>query len=311
MTPGNLRSRLARLLGAEPPASAPSIEVLAAQPRDGYAEQRVRFAGAEGDVPAYLLVPDGAGDGAPAPGVVVHHQHHSEWHLGKSEVAGRAGDALQAFGPDLARRGLVVLAPDAAGFEDRRATGPGTDPRDDDARRYANELAFRLVGGGLLMTTVLRDAFAALSALAGHASVDPAAVGLAGHSYGGTTALFHAALDERVRFVAASGCAGTYRRRIADGTPIELASVVPGIRAVADLDDVVGLIAPRPLLLVSATGDAYSADADEIERAVAPRFPRGALRHARFSGGHALTPERRALILGWLAKAAATCRSSR
>ena len=114
-----------------------------------------------------------------------------------------------------------------------------------------------------------------------------------------------------MRFVAASGCACTYRRRIADGTPIELASVVPGIRAVADLDDVVGLIAPRPLLLVSATGDAYSADADEIERAVAPRFPRGALRHARFSGGHALTPERRALILGWLAEAAATCRPSR
>ena len=74
MTPGNLRSRLSRLLGAEPPASAPSIEVLAAQPRDGYVEQRVRFAGAEGDVPAYLLVPDSAGDRAPSPGVVVHHQ---------------------------------------------------------------------------------------------------------------------------------------------------------------------------------------------------------------------------------------------
>ena len=78
MTPGNLRSRLSRLLGAEPPASAPSIEVLAAQPRDGYVEQRVRFAGAEGQVPAYLLVPGGAGDRAPSPGVVVHHQHSED-----------------------------------------------------------------------------------------------------------------------------------------------------------------------------------------------------------------------------------------
>jgi dienelactone hydrolase len=308
MTPGNLRAGLTSLLGAEPPATAPSLEVLADIPRDGYTEQRVRFAGFEGEVPAYLLLPDAAR--FPAPGVVVHHQHHSEWHLGKSEVAGRAGDPLQAFGPELARRGLVVLAPDAAGFEDRRATGPGTEPRADDARRYGNELAFRLVGGSLLMTVVLGDALAGLSALAAHPSVRAAAVGVAGHSYGGTTALFHAALDERVRFAAVSGCASTYRRRIADGTSIELASVVPGIRAVADLDDVVGLIAPRPLLLVSASGDPYSADADEVERAVAPRFPPGALRHARFDGGHALTPERRALILGWLAEAAATCRPS-
>jgi len=139
--------------------------------------------------------------------------------------------------------------------------------------------------------------------------VDPDAIGAAGHSMGGTTTLFHAAVDERVRFAAVSGAACTYRRRIADGTAIELASAIPGIVAVADLDAVAGLVAPRPLLFVSATEDRYSADADAIEQAIAPRFPRGALRHARYDGGHALTPERFATIVDWLAEAGATCRT--
>ena len=131
MTPDDLRARLTALLDFAAPEAPPEFGVVALGARDGYVEQRVVFPGFEGDVPAFLLVPGGAG--RPLPAVVVHHQHHGEWHVGKSEVAGLAGDPLQAFGPALARRGLVVLAPDAPGFEDRRASCPGTDPRGDEA----------------------------------------------------------------------------------------------------------------------------------------------------------------------------------
>jgi len=307
MDADDLRARLTALVGFAVGRPPSAIDVLERVARDGYTEERVAFAGSEGDVPAFLLLPDSA---RRVPGVVVHHQHHSQWHWGKSEVAGLAGDPLQGFGPALARRGLVVLAPDAPGFEDRRASGPGTDPRgEDDRYRYLNEMGHRLVAGRLLMTTALRDAAAALSALSAHPAVDADAVGVAGHSMGGTTALFHAALDERVRFAAVSGAACTYRRRIADGTAIEAASAIPGIVGVADLDDIAGLVAPRTLLLVSATEDRYSADADAIEHAIAGRFPAGALRHARFDGGHTLTPERFAAVVDWLAEAAATCRT--
>jgi dienelactone hydrolase len=305
MSASDLRARLSSLVGFAVPATAPDMEVVVRERRDGYVEQRIAYAGAEGPVPAYLLMPEPDRGPQSHPGVVVHHQHHSQWHWGKSEVAGRAGDPLQAFGPALARRGLVVLAPDAVGFEDRRASGPGIGPAADDGRQHFNEMGYRLVLGGLLMTTVLRDAAVALSVLSAHPAVDAGRVGVAGHSYGGNTTLFHGALDERVRFACASGAACTYRRRMADRTAIELAQLVPGILAVADIDDVVGLIAPRPLLLVSAPDDVYSADADAIERSVAPLFPPGALRHARFEGGHALTPERFELIVEWLAETAA------
>jgi len=302
MASPDLRARLAALVRFAVPDEAPAVEVLERRPCHGYAEERIAFSGSEGDVPAFRLVP--VGDG-PFPGVAAFHQHASEWHWGKSEVVGRAGNPLQAFGPALARRGVVVLAPDAAGFEERRASGPGVEPRDGDGPQHHNEMAYRLVAGRLLATTVLGDAAAAVSVLGADPRVIGSAVGALGHSYGGNTTLFLGALDERVAFAGASGAACTYRRRMADRTGIELASIVPGILEVADIDDVAGLIAPRPLLLVSAPDDPYSADADAIAAAIRPRFPRATLRHARFEGGHALTRERFELIVDWVVERAA------
>src|SRR5690606_19801880 len=134
------------------------------------------------------------------PGVVVFHQHAAQWHLGKSEAAGLLGDPTQAFGPALARAGLVVLAPDAIAFEDRRRTTGGTDPHRDDEYQQRRELAYRLLHGQTLAAKVLADAEAAFTVLCQRPEVDPARVGVLGHSFGGNTVIFHAALDARVRF---------------------------------------------------------------------------------------------------------------
>ena len=58
---------------------------------------RISYTSEEGDlIPAFLLLPPGEG---PFPAVLVHHQHHGQRHLGKSEVCGLVGDPLQALGP--------------------------------------------------------------------------------------------------------------------------------------------------------------------------------------------------------------------
>jgi dienelactone hydrolase len=203
-----LRGRFAALVRFG--VSAARLEVLAERRVPGGIEQRVRFAGSEGDVPAYLIMVDG-------PDRSAARSPSSEWHLGRSEVCGRAGDRLQAFGPALAQAGVAVLAPDAVGFEDRRRCGPGTEPREGDGLQHFNEMADRLVRGALLTSTVLRDAVAAVSALAAHAAVDAARIGALGHSYGGNITLM-LALDERVRFACASGAARTHRHPLAAGT---------------------------------------------------------------------------------------------
>lgn len=298
----DLRERLASLLGWAGPPGPPVVAELSSRSRDGYVEQLVEYANVEGHtVKAFLLRPDAQGA---VPGVVVFHQHNREWHLGKSEVAGLAGDPLQAFGPRLAKRGVVVLAPDAVCFEDRRHGGGGTDPAHDDFQQHYNEMAYRLISGSPLMKLVMAEAAQAISLLAATEGVSPDLIGTLGHSMGGHTALFAAALDKRIRFVCASGAASGYRARVADGVGIEFAQVIPSIITLTDLDGLVSLIAPRPLLLVSADEDPYSRDAQATVAKAARAYEElgapGLLEHLRYQGGHALTPERAEAIIGWL-----------
>jgi dienelactone hydrolase len=68
-------------------------------------------------IKSLLLLPKSTGGTAPA--VIAHHQHAGQFDLGKCEVVGLAGDADQAYGAELAKRGYVVIAPDALAFEER------------------------------------------------------------------------------------------------------------------------------------------------------------------------------------------------
>lgn len=300
-----LRRELRCFLGVDAYPAAPTAELISTQREDGFARQLVHLVTDEDRIPAFLAVPDGDG---PFPAVVVFHQHAGQRHFGKSEVFGIAGDRFQAFGPALARSGFVVLCPDSIAFEDRRAGGPGTDVRDDDWAQHYNALAFRLVTGESLMQKVLHDAMVAVSALLARPDVDPDVVGAIGHSYGGNTTLFLMAVDERVRFGCASGSLGSYRGKIAAGTGIEMAEVIPGFAARFDMEHVLAAIAPRRFLAVSGDEDRYAADAEELVALARPAFRAAgrptALSEVRVSGGHALDAERFKTIVTWVTHAA-------
>jgi len=271
-------------------------------PEGGYSRTLITYRGDEGDrIPAYLLLPD---TGQALPGVIVHHQHHGQRHLGKSEVCGLAGDPLQAFGPALARRGVAVLAPDSICFEDRRRSGKGTEPHDRDTGEHYDELCYRLLRGDTLMRKLLSDSARAISVLQAHPRIAPGRIGIMGHSYGGSTTLFHSGLDERIRFACASGAACTYRHRMAQHTGIEMSQVIPGFASRYDFPSLLACCAPRPLLLVSATDDQHSQDADTIVALARQRCAAAGvttqIEHHRYQGGHALTMERFQDIVTWV-----------
>jgi hypothetical protein len=121
-SPADLQSRLLECLGGpwpEPCELRP--EVTRTEQRDGYRLEWIRYEAEPGDrVPAILIVPDGASQQSPVPGIAVWHQHAGQWHLGKSEPAGLAGDPMHHTGLALAKQGYVVLCPDALCFEDRQ-----------------------------------------------------------------------------------------------------------------------------------------------------------------------------------------------
>jgi dienelactone hydrolase len=306
-----LRQEIREFLQLSLPPNTIPFETRAVVKEHDYDRLQITYDNEEHDrIPAFLLIPHGAG---PFPALLVHHQHNSQWYLGKSEVCGLAGDPLQAFGPALARHGIVVLAPDALCFEDRRAHRSGIAPAPDpdaDWQHHYNALCYRLLRGDTLMRRVLADAARGVSLLRAHRAVDNQRIGTLGHSYGGNTVLFHAALDVRVGFACASGAACTYANKMQQSTGIEMAEVIPGFTLRFDVQELVKCIAPRKTLLVSATEDPYSYDAEAITQVARETFAAlGAvhnLEHKQYSGGHALTQERFDDIIAWII---AVCRA--
>src|SRR5262245_11768910 len=207
----SIRERIAEFIELDTVSQHPPIQIVARQSEDGHTRSLVQYTLSDGDVvEAFLFEPQRKRSKTC---VLVLHQHNSQWTIGKSEVAGLAGDPMQAFGPALARRGVTVLAPDAIGFESRLGmsgwgtqlaptlTRPGGSA--DGWLQYYNQMAHRLVQGDLLIRKMLSDCMAAISVLQSINAERP--VGAIGHSLGGGLALFLAALDTRVAFTCSSG----------------------------------------------------------------------------------------------------------
>lgn len=290
----DVAQRLRAHLGLALPTPVTEVRRIGAAPGDGFVRHAIEYDGLEGDpIPAFLYLPERE---PPVAGVVVFHQHAGEFDIGKSEVAGEAGDPLQAFGPALAARGLAVLAPDAISFEDRRSPSCSVDPDDADWLQHYNAMAYRLLNGDVLMRKCLDDAQRAVSVLSGLPEVDEARVGVCGHSYGGSTALYLAAVDSRCRFACVSGALASLGARQRKGIGINVFEVVPGLASLLDAEDLLRAIVPRPTFVVSATNDLYATDADEIVR----RVGANTIRALRVEGEHALDPERSRAIIDWV-----------
>jgi dienelactone hydrolase len=210
-----------------------------------YVRESIEYAvEADERIKCFVLVPKHINRTAPA--IFAHHQHASQFHLGKSEVVGLEGDPDQAYAAELAERGYVVIAPDALAFEERNWSTPSG---------YAEyfELATRLVQGTTLLSKCLHDVSVALDYLVDRPEVDPLRIGFIGHSYGGKTAIWAPALDNRIRAsVSNCGCVN-YKQSLIRETGVQMEFCLPGVLHFGDVDDVVRLVAPRALLLQDQT----------------------------------------------------------
>lgn len=309
-----LRQSIRSFLKLSPPASLLDVRHVSQHEADGFARNLIRYSASDGEpIEAFLFQPTSK---APRGAVLAFHQHNSQWSIGKSEIAGLVGDPLQAFGPALARRGITVLAPDAVGFESRlKSAGWGTSiaPPLEKAHsttegwlQYYNLMAHRLVRGELLMEKILADSATALSVLQRQTTMSR--LGVIGHSFGGIVSLFLAALDTRVAFACTSGAVCSYRQKLATGTGLEMALVIPSFAEHYDLDDLLRCVAPRKIFVVSSDNDPQSADAEAIVSNALPAFEAEGcehhLQHLRVPGPHTLDQGRFETILDWTVKQA-------
>jgi dienelactone hydrolase len=242
------RGRLSALLG---PAPAPErvplrLETLESVQCDGYRRDKVVFdTEAMMSVPAYLLVPDGRVE--PGPAMLAAHGHGP----GKSEACGleRTGTPNADYAHQLALRGYVVLAPDMRCFGERLDWNP------DDHYACDTNLVHGVMAGMSPLTQNLWDLARSLDVLEAHPLVDPARIGMAGLSYGGTVTLFLAAMDERVAAAVVSGYFSSWAESHKMPWNMCGSQVLPGMLGVLEHVDLAGLVAPRPLLIENGRDD--------------------------------------------------------
>lgn len=264
----------------------PAVEVRGSAAYDGLHVEELAWHLPYGPpVEAILLKPLAAR--GPLPGVLALHDHGGRKYYGKEKIAdtgaacppalnGRAAYGGVAWANELARRGYVVLVPDAFAFGSRRvrlADVPAAirpDPADDGdapaavaaydewAAQHESILAKSLLCAGTTWAGAwLAEDQRALDVLCARPDVDPARVGCAGLSGGGLRTCYLAGLDDRVACAVCAGMMTTWRDYLLHKSYTHTWMIyIPHLARELDYPEILGLAASRPALVLNNTEDA-------------------------------------------------------
>jgi dienelactone hydrolase len=171
---------------------------------------------------------------------------------GKMRPWGAWGEYQNDFALQCVAAGYAVLAVEQMGFGHRRdeaavARGP-------EASSCQPAAGAALLLGQTMAAWRVWDAMRAVDYALTRAEADPGRIAVMGISGGGMSALFTAALDERIRAAVVSGYGNSFRDSILSLSHC-IDNYIPGILRVAEMSDVAGLITPRALFLESGTED--------------------------------------------------------
>ena len=247
LSPDDLLAKYEECLGGpfpEPPPLNPQLrETLQ---KDGYRIESFTYEGLPGErIPALILIPDGVTASNPAPGIAVWHQHNGEYHLGKSEPAGIAGNPMHHTAVSLVREGYVVLCPDALCFEERQ--DPTGKLKAGDYERF--EFLREVVQGRCLAWKDIFDMKQSITMLCERPEVNKDLIGCYGHSMGSTHAWLAGPLEPRIKCVIGNCCLPTYEAIEQNHLLHCFPNFVPGWKKYGDTPDIASLIAPRALHL--------------------------------------------------------------
>jgi dienelactone hydrolase len=256
-----LRAAFARLLG-DWPAERCDLDphLIERVEEEHYTRELVVFQSQPGEyVPCYVLIPRGVS--APYRPVIALHGHGS---AGARHVVGLPANAAEAelgrranydYAHQLAVRGFLVFAPTLRGFAERMEPPP---LRDTSTEMYATSCEAAgydaLLFGQTLLGLRVWDQMRLIDYIETrpeHRVRGLACVGLSG---GGTVTTYAAALEPRLTCAVVSCALNPYRDSI---LPLShcACNYVPGILQIAEMADIAGLIAPRPLLVEAGTLD--------------------------------------------------------
>jgi dienelactone hydrolase len=223
-----------------------------------------------------------AGDG-PFPTILLPHGH---WTYGRLENTATA--SIPAAAAALAEQGFVVLSFDMIGYNDSRQLA-----HDFGGKR---ESLWGLSLAGLQLWNSIR----ALDFVESLPYVDRTRIGATGASGGGTQTFLLAAIDERITVAAPVNMISLHMQ---GGCLCENA---PGLRLDTNNVELAATIAPRPLLMVSATGD-WTKNTPQVEypamrRLYALSGAEDRVHTLQFDAPHNFNRDSREAVYAWMAR---------
>ena len=249
--------------------------------RADYTVSKVYFESLPGFyVTGNLYKPMGSG---PFPAILSPHGHWPYGRLENSEHASVPGRAI-----NLARQGMVVFTYDMIGYNDSRQL-----PHTFGGRR---EHLWGLSLAGLQLWNSIR----ALDFLESLSYVRRDAIGVTGASGGGTQTFLLAAVDDRVAVAAPVNMISLHMQ---GGC---LCENQPGLRLDTTNVEIAATIAPRPLLMVSATGDWTTNTLEQEYPAVRKIYAllgaEDRVHGERFEAPHNYNKQSREAMYAWMAR---------
>jgi len=279
------REKVLELFLYEPPAVALAPEVVGRWEYTDYVQEKILFSTAPWfRVPAYVLIPKGRK--GPRPGIVDLHSHGGMFVYGKEKVMPMPeGDpsSITAYRQrnyegrstslELCRRGYVVVSIDCFYFGERRTIF------DDDLKKYGWDrskyspsdvtylngrseegegiLARSLFWAGTTWQGVAHwDDIRTVDYLLSRPEVDSARIGCLGISMGGDRTDYLAGLDERIKCAVSVGWMSTLRPMIKKHVDTHsYIHFLPGLTHFLDLPDLLGCMAPKPLMVLQCSKD--------------------------------------------------------
>lgn len=287
-----LRQAMAAALGPAPEKPGElAPRLVGTLRRPGYRIEKLLVqARPDGWVTASAYVPEPLSGKVPA--VLVVHGH---W------AGARRDPVVQARCLGLVKLGFFVLAVDAFGAGERHPA-------------YVRGSYHGALQGSTLWPTGLtllgvqvQDNHRMVDYLQSRPEVDGARIGITGASGGGNQTMYAGALDDRLAAVVPVCSVGSYQAYLKAACCV--CEVLPGALRFTEEGEVLGLVAPRALLVVSATRDAFQFSVGEAKKSLAMaraiyqlHGKEEALGHAIFESGHDYSQAMREAMYGWMTR---------
>jgi dienelactone hydrolase len=262
-----LREKVVELLGGFPTEDMPLVpEIVEEREFPDYIRQRVVFESRPNmSIPAYLLLPKNTTGKIPAIVCLSGHGPGNHTIVGYDDD-GNPRDELGGYQMDFpiqaVRKGYAALAMEQLAFGERNS--------DDDRCKGCNTPSVDALMLGMTMIGLrVWDTRKGLDYLSSRDEIDADRLGVMGISGGGTSTLWTAAVDTRVKAAMVSGYLCTFRDSIMPMSHC-VDNYVPGILKYAEMYDLASLIAPRALFAESGTKDGifpYKASIHAYEQA--------------------------------------------